>query len=1101
MANFDNLALINLHALPADANEPHIQPGNHVRINHHPLLGLPVAPFILQRALLSSRRTLAMRHEAVFVTASGPQSLPVQVTPDRPVTIYLGGPGRTCIWANVKVTPAATVPEKPITRLGTDIQLNPDIRRSIGSLAGHIPLPALGGLGLGGRGGKAGLSVEAYVASVAQGPVFVGRRSAAPYSLSAPGIVQLIVKGTGTITGIDWIAGEDAQDLTWKTVGVLNLPHPGGRRYMAITNASGLCKDRVASQAPKRRPLYDTTGAPAPVAAPAHTATDEVDRVNTLSSPMLADLDALVNDPQSQLEQTVSLTVTDAAGNRVVSDAGDVCSMDYPRLPRFFLGLADPGAASFFGYKDCDKDVDNLEDSLVFYRVQGWFRDDPAAGKLDPALAQIISTVPLSERSYDSMHVEREMAERLAAWLKERGQRVSIDKLEQANNYMQLTAVAVADHQAPLDGVDPPKVQAGQHMAWLPQPAGVTRREVELPISGVMVGATLAEGRVQPEPGGAYAVLNPEVGHGWHVPLTLGLRQTDGAQPPLDILGRGTLFDRTAGPEAARYFVAQADRFGRWSAFAANIAAAGPRPKPPRPVLSATYTQPAIADAALHGGRVEALVALPEADMLAPGSFPLARVRLSASHVAETAGASATVMAPIEVDIVNAISVEPVSPRPDGEPDRRAVPVRFEGPILQPMEVRRLILSAVWIDTAGQLSVPSEEVRLRMTDPRPPAHMPIPETLLYSSRPDATGLAWVERSWPAASSARYAVYYTDETRLLAYLVEKNQTTLVDQLRGNSDRAFRAGQYRLHQTEFPDRLFERLDGVVMDLGGGKMGFRHAVSGASRILNAYKVVPESPINGARPAISDADMVFYGVPNSDPPPRPMVSVKQVAPEAGEPALVVEVTVRLPKGVTVGQVCRIYRTRMGVADPLRIPVVVQLPFGAADENTGEQRVVFRDSGAAQIAPGAQFTPFTRYTWIADAQGAPESGSSVAGLWGRASDPISIPVVPATSPEPPVFNGFDGTTVAEGVRDVKVNFTSTEGALPPSAMGPYRLRLERAVPGAMMDIVFDGEIGGMPLSLATGDSGEVTPVGTRFRATLTDPLGRSSTSITMTLS
>lgn len=47
--------LLNLAALPGLTSEPHIQPGNHLRVAHNPVLGLPVAPFVLQRARLGDR--------------------------------------------------------------------------------------------------------------------------------------------------------------------------------------------------------------------------------------------------------------------------------------------------------------------------------------------------------------------------------------------------------------------------------------------------------------------------------------------------------------------------------------------------------------------------------------------------------------------------------------------------------------------------------------------------------------------------------------------------------------------------------------------------------------------------------------------------------------------------------------------------------------------------------------------------------------------------------------------------------------------------------------------------------------------------------------
>ena len=44
--------LFNGHGLAAAISEHHAQPGCHVRVNTHPLLGLPVAPFIIWRGVM-----------------------------------------------------------------------------------------------------------------------------------------------------------------------------------------------------------------------------------------------------------------------------------------------------------------------------------------------------------------------------------------------------------------------------------------------------------------------------------------------------------------------------------------------------------------------------------------------------------------------------------------------------------------------------------------------------------------------------------------------------------------------------------------------------------------------------------------------------------------------------------------------------------------------------------------------------------------------------------------------------------------------------------------------------------------------------------------
>lgn len=1118
MVDFVNPALFNAHALPAAINEPHALAGNHIRVMHHPFLGLPVAPFILQRAVPKSRKSLTYRDEATFVGRFGLLALPVTVSKDQPVMISLGGPGATCIWVELivrKKGDKGPVPDvRPPVR-GPVLGPRGSLPRDIGAAAVAPLRFGLGPLG----GGVAGISaralaggdlrVEAYVASLTQGPSFVGRRSAEPYILSAPGIRELRVSGEGVIVGIRWIAGEDPQKLDWQTISALNLPTQGGPRYMSISQPRKLAAERVDRQAPKRRPLQDTTDAPAPLAAPGFSEPEERDRVESLFKPVEDDLALLITDPEPQLLQTISETVTNATGDPLVSAPGQTSTFETPRLIRVLQAQADAGTATFLGYKERDAAFVEVEDRMVFYRVLGYFREqemppaDDAASLAGQAGYRIaIAGVPLDERTRDAESVRREVLERIEGLLRELGHEIHGKFLERGRDYMGLSTLAVADRSAPLDPPDPPGVGPADHVQWLPAVPPAAVREVGVAVARVRVLSTLAFGRRQPDPAGAYRQLNPPADNGWFVPLALGVQSADGSSPPDDTEGRGKLFDRRAGAAAARYFVAQCDRFGRWSPFAATNAVPGPRPRPPRPVIRASYAQPAVIDAAVRGGRIEAMIPLPAASALAPGSFPLALARLFASHVADGAAPGAPILLPTRVAAVGTAVPIP-SPGPGAPSPGLAVPFSFEGPILQPMEVRRIILSAEWQDAGGQVSIRSEEVRLRMADPRAPVPVPIPETLLYSSRPDATGLAWVERSWPQPSGSPlgWAVYYTDETRLLAHLEAAGDSTTADALRANSNRAVRAGTYRTRQAEFPDYLYERLEGAVIETAPGILGFRHAVSASSRVLNGYKIVPESAVSGARPDLALADLVLYGVPNSDPPPRPSVRVRIVPPEAGEPALVAEVTVTLPAGVTLGQTARLYRSRAGRTDPLSAPVVGTLLFGAPDPATGAQVAVFRDIGAAQVKPTARLAAFVSYTWFADAQGAPESGSTVAGLWSRVSDPVTVATVPPLAPTALVLDRFEGTTATGGLTDAVLVLTHSD-PLDPPAMGPYRVRLERALPGEAMAVVSDKPVGGQPLAVAAEDdvAGFVTPAGTRFRSTLIDPVGRSAPPLDVTL-
>lgn len=236
----------------------------------------------------------------------------------------------------------------------------------------------------------------------------------------------------------------------------------------------------------------------------------------------------------------------------------------------------------------------------------------------------------------------------------------------------------------------------------------------------------------------------------------------------------------------------------------------------------------------------------------------------------------------------------------------------------------------------------------------------------------------------------------------------------------------------------------------------------------------------------------MVFYGIPNSDPPPRPRISVRLVRPLAGEPELVAEVTVTQETGVTRGEMVRIYRTRGGLTDPLQAPLITTLPLPTPDEQTGRQVLIFRDVGAAQIAPSARLSAFTRYQWLAEVQGAPESGSTVPGLWSRPSDPIGLVAVPLTAPATPSFDGFGGTAVTGGSQDLTLAFSHSLD-LRPTTSGSWRLEIMRAPPGEPWSLMSANEIREIPILVPDPSPDGFTPLATRFRVTLFDPLGRSA--------
>lgn len=1102
--------LMNLAGLAGTASEPHVREGNHLRVAHHPVFGLPVAPFIIQRATLDRLPdNFAMRRDIVFRNAANQiLQLPITVNKgDKIRATIVQGLAANCIMVGMQTgkLPQQVEPRRdpvrpfvinrspigmPITRIPLDLASR---RIDTGRLHEWLRANDRAAAPIDSGGD---LRMRGFSASMGQGPALVGERRATPYVLAAPGIAEVEITGRGVIEDMVWLAASDVDAFRWQTIDVLALPHKEGRRYLSLTDPIGRAEGKLRTQAPKRRPLQETGGAIAPVAAAAFTDAEESSRVHALAAPLDRDLDVLIDGPTPPLQAVESIPVTDAAGNSLDATGGE-SAISVSHLGRVLQATLDPGVAAWLGYKGLDEKAP--PHTVCFYRVFGFFRAPASLGATPENLYGLpLGTVPATDRDLGADEVFRTWMKLAGGYIRTENQDLA-GGLEQASDYLVMGAVAAIDGRAPPEPPTPPELLAPEHVAWLPAVPPAAVREVDCPLKGLLVGATLAGEREQPIPGG-YAALNRIVPTGvWHSLLSVGLSSgNNGALLSQQDGRQGTIADRNAGADAARYHFAQQDRFGRWSDFGARDAAPGPRPKPPRPVVQGSYAAPTAAAAALAGGVFNLVVPLPEADSLAPGSFPLSHVRLSFRHVDATDPASASVPMPdISATISTAVITE-ASP-PPGEAPHRAVPVTMTGPILAPTAQRRMIITGVWVDSAGQESAVSEELRLLMTDPRPPAQIPIADVLLYSSRPDATGLAWVERAWPvpANNTPDYAVYYTDEVRLIAWLNAQGRQSEAQAITATQDRAARAGILRAMQSDFPDHLFERIPGAVTAPSAIERRFRHALSGSSRILNAYKLAVEAPASGARPNLAGLDTVFYGVPNSDPPPRPSVSVRLVDPAPGEPELVAEVTVTLEAGIAAGVTARIYRTRGGQADTMSAPVVADVILSAPDPVTGRQMAVLRDLGAAQIAPTAILSAFSNYQWFATAQGAPESGSSVPGLWSRASDPVALATVPLAAPTAPTFGGFGGMPVSGGTQDLTLAISHPLG-LKATPLGRWRYEVLQAQPGDAWSVWAAGEVREEPFVIADPESGAVTPLTTSFKVRLFDPVGRPAPAISL---
>lgn len=1111
--------LFNAHALPTDNDEPHAQLGNHLRVSSNPALGLPVAPFLVWRGHSAPISRLNRRTSAVFHDLDDqPLFPPFEVTPDRPaVARIVLSKGEVCLWAqvNAQARKDGGIPlDRPFDRPRRDpvgdSGNEPDRRGLPPRPRGAEPeLPMT-------AGSQPLLVCEAYVDS-ARGPASFGTRSQARYAFSGPGIVEIQIRGSGTVRGINWIEARDKQPIDFEPYAVLSLPTENGARYLSITDPIARAANRVDRQAPKRTPLQDTTNAPAPAAAPLHSVTEERERVESLLPTLFADLDSLINDLSiPPLEQLIEDPIFDENGT-------EVGSASMARLHRVMQAQADPGTATFLGYKLFDDDWAEVEERLVFYQVEGFFRDFPNHPGRIRSISEIlfdalVADVQSTSRDWDRIQLSRYIQETLDQLSHGKIRATGVEGMQNVADYFAVGTTAIADRGAPLDPVAAPLITSVTHRTWLPEVPPAAKREVLVDCSGVRVAGLLAAGKRTPASGpGRYSPINRANAEGFHLPLVLSLNVDDETAAPISEPGTGFIADREAAADSIRYFLSQQDRFGRFSNWAARNIGPGVRPRPPRPELQAFYTQPSRNDAQTEGGVIRVKVMVPDREALAPGSNLLATLRL---HIMdETLGTTAT------VDVA-----ESDKQTLAGDPNTFYLLLDREGPVLQRTEVRKLRLTARWIDTTGVQSDVSEPQTLTLYDPRPPEQLTVPDALQYSARPDVTGLAWVEHRWTAQpGQAAFGVYYTDENRLQVWLESQNESGILTQLDNAADAAARATIFRNNVASFPDHLFERLRDVSVDMASGEKAFRHAISGSLRLLNFYKIAAEAS-SGAGPVLTELPLIVYGIPNSDPPAQPTVEVfPTTSADAGmQPAtcppaqstdiddpdakaqLVACVRISLLVGVTVGETWRLRRSAAESSTIAKMPVVATGSMGTTDPDTGLQEAKYRDYGPVVISPTARLKPWVRYSWVAEVQGTPESGSVAAGKpvpgrWSPASNPVSAILIPEAPPLALEVEHVTGTAVSGGLTDVRVTLSHPD-SFNGGSIGTFRIRVSRRpATGEPLRLLNEVEVDGdgphKVSGHAPGGSGEVVRAGTEYVVTLIDPLGRTSPSVTTVVS
>jgi len=1122
-----NPQLFSVYALGIDDRDTHVQPGNHLRMVAHPAMGLPVAPFVVQRAVGKSSGLVTRQTAQFFLNDTQPISLPFTIRDGQRVTARIvKTAAERCIWAQVDAEPAGVVPRLP------DLEPITDIRGPIRRGAIVRPVPNNGLVNRVGdrirvvpelrnfrrtpfdrfnRLRRSGLRIEAFMNNGDTGTASIGVRTEPRYAFYGPDIVELQITGAGTINRLIWIEPGDRQKLEFDTVDFVNLPHPGGLRYISVANAIDRAERRVRLQAPKRQPLQDGGSAQPPATQPVVSAMDEVGRVMSLGADLPDQLEKLINDPVAPADQIVTEPVIDQVTNQTLG------TIDYSRLNTVLQQQLDPGQASRLGLMWQDDDRSVQGDEFIFYRVLAYYRpslptrlpDEPT----DPERIMVEAMIQ-AHLARTQPYRKTGITERLLQYARKiDGLKFNADNakaFEDSGDIVGMSSIICVDRGAVPAAPTSPVIARTEDKGWIPASPPEAIRDIDLGLNGVATPALLACLRRDPSGSSQITIVNPKNDDGYHLPLLIsegsGSRTPEPGQAALD----GYLCDRRAGPDAIDYHIAQQSWFGRWSQWRTATAPPGVRPKPPRPVFTASYIMPALDDAATLPGTVKVRIPVPETLSLAPASHLLASLRLESRRVLDGVVTVHTALA--------SDAAPPVTTTPPIVDPLDVLLVEFSGPVLSAAAEETLALTAQWVNTEGTLSIPSEVLNLDIRDPRPPAQIGLPPELTYTARPDVTGLAWVEHRWSVEPGQdAYGIYYSDENRLVSFLEAHADTalnTLASTISSTSEPDVRASLFRQNQDQFPDHLFERLRDVQLEPDtSGMPGFRHPVSGSLRVLNFYKITAEGR-GGNRPPLTDVDMMIFAVPNADPPPQPVLDAQSAAPEPDENDYVAALHVRVPPGTTTAVRWRLRRSRTTSTHIGRMPIVSAGPMPGPDAD-GLQRVIIRDDGPVEIAAQAKLDPWVQYSYVVDVQGPPERGSGIArqsggttplveGLWSTVSPAATISLIPASPPDPFLSAQLSSTPQSDGHDNVEISAALVPGTtLSGAEFGAYKVEILRADPTGIIQRLREVDVSGSgPFTLLgyADDPAEIVPVGTQYILRLIDPMGRKSADLSVLL-
>ncbi|WP_204078483.1 hypothetical protein [Planotetraspora phitsanulokensis] len=1050
--------------------DAHLAIGVHYRVLTNPLLGLPIVPLSIGRITLGEMAKGHTRRDVTWVDSRGNMlTAPFTVTPDNPVTGYLPL-GETCCWAALEGTAARgglrpPVPPRPplppLPLAPGDTSGGGEVRPVV-VRPGVQPAPPLG-LPL-------SFWVEGVVATP-YGDAPVAVRSAAPYHVYASHLERIVVHGSGTVTGLSWLPAS-AVDV-FERFRTAPLPTGPGVRYAGPADGEDRGFERAKRGAPLRFGMHESPLAASPTACVPVSAGEESDRVAALTGELAKSLDRLINDTSAlQRLLTASMTVRDENGT-ALGDSQRYILMD------LLQGAVDPGIARWMGFLDVDKDVPP-KGVVVAYVVDGLFAPDwksVTSERLD-------QTLPPGTVVEDGAKAVMEMARRAPDLANYAAQVARMGR----GPFLQLRIVLAATAGVPLDAPAAPVMAAPASGDWLPAQAPTAVRELTVSMDRLVPAAALGSAIAQPS-GGTPVARNPEEPKGRRLLLTA--RLDDAAVRATS----GVLADRLIDERDGSWQVAQADWFGRWSAWARNTFAAAARPRPPRPVFTLTTRPPVVPTPVPAGplaGVVRVEVSVPPVTGLPAGGRLLRHLKLTV-----TSGG-------VPVQTIHPLTTP-------GAPPETLV-IEAPGPALAPTASGTVTVTAVWTDSAGADSDTSEPKRATLHDPRPPEPVVIAPTLTYTARPDATGRARATLRWtPGAGQAAYRVFFADETTLRAKLKEiasgviaegdagraptsGQAASLLAALDAASDAPARGAVWEANRHLLPRRWWLQLTAEPLPRpASGPAVFTHDVSGSLSVLVLYRVVAVSAAS-VESDFPTCPLLPRAVPNLLVPPVPTLDVLPVVDDSGN--LLARLTVTVPAGPTPAVRYRLRRAT-ATTDPVFMPVVAEgtiPPRPAGDP--APQVFTILDAGGSPSGTRTTLSAWLRYNWRVEVQGAPAPGGGPAGEWSTPSPAASTTVMP---PDPPA--AVTDLTVTRDPDGVHVRFRHPEplagGATSGYTVDVYRrragesLRLLTSLPGQAPPPAGRGADVTGSFDVLDADADAVA--GTLYRVVVTDPIGRAS--------